>query len=135
MKTSARLTDLTNAAAEYIMKHADEGGSSEFDQSINDISRETIDACCAVWGGACYVGKINLYDGKRNQPVLRRITSGDEVQIFSADFAIMTEDAELVQMIVERSQQPHADARTDMIRIISIVERLEELDAAILLWA
>lgn len=52
---------LKKMTREYHRKHSTNGGASEFDKSINDISRDIIDTMYEIHQ-ECYLWKINLYN-------------------------------------------------------------------------
>ncbi len=61
--------ELQLLAYEYIRKHRNTGGTSEFDHSINDISRASIVKFKELHG-RCFLGKINHYECDRRNPDL-----------------------------------------------------------------
>lgn len=64
------LDQLDQLDLDYFRRHRSNGGTSEFDLSINDISRARIEAFRRE-RGACFLSNINLQGRERDNPDYR----------------------------------------------------------------
>jgi hypothetical protein len=128
MQTVKELSNETNNYLRY------NEGTSEFDMSINDISRATI-AAMKNESGVCYVGKINLYDEERKKEYKLVEYTGQKVYNFEYAFCLPCYDAELERMINERDKATYTGSTADMIRVKAITERIYAVGGKYLFWA
>lgn len=128
------LETLESLTGKYLQVHWSEGGTSEFDPSINDISRAKIDAARELWG-ACYLGKVNLYDDQRGKPYRLVEYTGQLVYNFEYSFVVPVNLRELCELIEERDRAPYTGTREDFTRIEEIHALIEKLGGTQLIWA
>jgi len=139
------LKELKKETTEYLMIH--EGTTSEFDMSINDISRQKADAMKKEYG-KCFVGKINLYgDERKKEYKLTEYIAGERpfkdlkenecnfIYNFEYDFCIPVYDKELETMINDRDKTPYTGSKPDSDMIEAITNRIEQLKGVHLFWA
>jgi hypothetical protein len=138
MKTVKELSRDTN---EYIILNK---GTSELDMSINDISRNIVDAMLKE-KGICFVGKVNLYGEERKKDYKlceykRNINHIDLkenqcnfVYNFEYDFCLPCYDKEIERMINERDKAPYSTRDISLIK--AITERIYEIGGKYLFWA
>lgn len=130
------LQELNTASTNYIRKHWDNGGSSELDYSINDISRAKIKVFHKIHGKIWLV-KINRYDAKEKaQPLLIPYT-GQKIYNFSFAFAIPVYDQTLINLL-EEYEKPLSGGYNGKIRmqqIEAITSRADELKCIFLQWS
>jgi hypothetical protein len=100
--------------------------------NTNDRSREVIKLFAKVQGGECWLGKINLYDGKPNPPLWK--WDGDMVYNFGAAFVIPSHDAELEKMILARYSGDYEGVAADRVQVDAICSRIEKLGGEHLYW-
>lgn len=103
-----------------------------YENQLNDLQRELIAACAREWG-ECWLGKINLYEQDRGNPVIWK-WQGDTVLNFAARFVIPQFDAELERLILERDQAPYTGTLEDIKRVLAIFKRLDEIGGRALIW-
>ena len=130
----SKLQQLIQQQNNYIFNHADNGGSSEFDKSCNDISRDIIQAIKAEFG-KCWVIKVNLYSDegdRQTMPVFVEYT-GQEIYNFSCDLALPKKDKELEQLV--RNYWTDNYRRTLSEQINAIFDRAEEIGGYVLTWS
>jgi hypothetical protein len=129
------LQELKQESRAYHVLHADNGGSSEFDMSINDISRAKIQAVSEIWTEV-WLGNVNLYGDDRHggKPIMTK-WEGDLVYNFEYAFCIPGHDAELEQMIRDRDDAEYTGTRDDYKRIDAIFARIEKLGGETLSWS
>ncbi len=132
--TITSLNELEKATNDYLDLHAEEGGTSEFDMSINDISRAKIEEALKVWGQV-YLGNINLYGDNRHQPVKLIKYFGEQVYNFGYAFAIPCDSPELCKMIEDRDNSEYTGTSDDFKRIKEIYELIDSLGGIYLIWA
>jgi len=130
------LEELDFLTIEYIKRHRDLGGSSEFDTSINDISRAKIDKFKEV-NGKCYLGNINHYDIDRRNPDIKLVEyEGQLIYNFQYSFVIPCEDETVIWLINEYNREKKEfDCRLLMKEIEEINNRIEELGGEFLFWS
>jgi hypothetical protein len=109
-------------------------GTSEFDMSINDISRNVIAAMKAEFGN-CFVGKINLYGEERKKGYKLVEYTGQIIYNFEYSFCLPCYDAELERMIDERDKAEYTCTADDYIRVNAITERIYALKGENLFWS
>lgn len=130
------LEQLDQLALDYFLRHRLNGGASEFDLSINDISRARIQAFRRE-RGICFLAKINLWDKDRNNPDYRfTLYTGQHVCNFEFDLVLSVEDETLRKLIVEHNR-PHGplDSHAAWQRIQQITARMLEIGGINLTWA
>lgn len=103
-----------------------------YENPLNDLQRELIMAFEREHGQA-WLGKINLYDEDKGQPIIWRY-QGDLVRNFTARFVIDHFDLELHRLIIERSQAEYTGTRDDYKRVEQITARIHELGGEMLIW-
>jgi hypothetical protein len=123
------LKECRQKTAEYLI--ANDGLTSEFDMSINDISMEKIKAMKRECG-TCFLGKINLYDGDSYKLVEY---TGQKIHAFEYCFCLPCYDEQIEKMIDERNKAPYTDTTHDGKRIKLIVDRIQQLNGHHLLWS
>lgn len=109
-------------------------GTSEFDKSINDISRETITTMKKEYG-TCFVGKINLYGDERKKDYKLTEYTGQKIYNFEYAFCIPCHDSKLEELITERDRAEYTGSKDDFKRIDKIMNRIEELKGVNLFWS
>jgi hypothetical protein len=109
------------------------GQPTEFDMSINDISRDTIEAM-HYEKGACWLGKINLYNKNEKPFKLVKWTPGTIAFNFQYDFILPVHDTEIENMINDRDQTPF-NTRIIYDKGNAIIERVRKLGGVLLTWA
>jgi len=97
MNPTLNIEQLNKLASDYILLHRNSGGSSEFDKSINDISRAKINVLKTEWEKV-FLYKINIYSYDENQNHIQEFT-GQKIYNFSCDFALNHENKELLSMM------------------------------------
>ena len=124
------IAELTAETAVYLQRNQ---GTSEFDMSINDISREKINALKNHYGTA-YLGRINRYEEDKGKPYLVEYT-GQQVYNFEYGFVIPSYDEELIDLIRKRELSPYKGTQKDKIMIDAIFQRIADLKGLHLLWS
>lgn len=128
MKT---LAELSKETTNYLAMNE---GTSEFDMSINNISRTVIQAMKEEKGN-CFLGKINLYGEEREKEYKLIEYTGQMVYNFEYAFCIPCYDTELERMINERNKAEYTGTKDDSIRVKKIMERINEIGGEYLFWA
>lgn len=131
------LEELSKAANEYFIRHRDNGGASEFDSSINDISRAIIHAF-HLRHEQCFLGKVNLYDKERENVAKYQFTAytGQLVYNFEYAFVIPRPDEELLRLIIEHNLPKETFNSQDIWnRVKQIFARIEQLGGVSLAWS
>lgn len=128
MKT---LNQLSAESGDYIRKHLGSGGTSEFDQSINDISQEKIVAMKRE-KGACWMFKINRYKTDADKPFIVEYT-GQKVYNFEYAAIVPCNDGTLVKFLSEYNK--NNDPRKAISLLTAIQDRITALDGRYLIWA
>ena len=117
----------------------------EADPVLNAASRKVIEAMAAANGGECWLGRVNLHKGQREdddgrheplhwQTPLWKWT-GKPVCNFGASFVVARFDAELERLIRERDAAPYTTTAADYERVTVIHERLDAVGGVRLHWA
>lgn len=130
------LEQLDGLDLDYFRRHRSNGGTSEFDPSVNDISRARIEAFRRE-RGACFLGNINLYDKERDNPDYRFTPyTGQLVHNFEYTLVLPTEDETLRTLIIEHNR-PSAtfDSKSVWQGIEQITARVQEIGGITLTWA
>lgn len=127
------LKELNTASINYLRKHWDNGGTSEFDFSINDISRAKIDAIKDEFGD-CYLFKINRYDGDEDKPFIVRYV-GQKVYNFEYSGAIPVDDEKMLELLKDYAENSGFKEGKMMNKIEAIYNRIEELKGVSLIWS
>jgi hypothetical protein len=129
------LQEIKQAGRTYHMTYAEEGGTSEFDMSINDISRAKIAACAEIWPEV-WLGHVNLYgDDRHGGKAIMQKWEGELVYNFEYAFAIPGHDAELEKLIRDRDDAEYTGTTDDYKRVDAIFARIETLGGETLSWA
>ena len=130
------LQELNTASTNYIREHWDNGGSSEFDNSINAISRAKIAAFHKLHGKIWLV-KVNRYDAAEKAKPLLIPYSGQKIYNFSFSFAVSVYDQTLISLLQEY-EKPLAggyNGKIRMAQIENIFNRADELKCIFLQWS
>ena len=130
------VAELEGLDCEYHRTHWTNGGSSEFDTSINDISRAMIVAYHAEHG-RCFLGKINDYDQYGKDPQIKFVPyEGQMVYNFGYAFIIPQEDERLRALIKDHNTQKiEYDSKEAYDVIEKITSRIAELGGTFLSWS
>lgn len=134
---SLSLEELSKEATAYFMRHRMNGGASEFDSSINDISRAIIHAF-HLEHGKCFLGKVNLYDKERGNIAEYQFTAytGQLVHNFEYAFVTSCPDEELLRLIIEYNQPVEKHNGIDAMQAIKAVfARISQVGGVVLSWA
>lgn len=128
------LKELNTASSNYLRKHWDNGGTSEFDQSINYISREKIKAFKRE-KGSCWLVKINRYAEDKGKPYLVEYT-GQMVYNFEYAAIVKTKDEVLIKLL-KKYNSPHKkySGKRVMSQIKEITNRIADTGGVFLQWA
>lgn len=126
------LQQCRNETANYLVRN--DCMTTEFDKSINDISRDTI-AAMKNENGACFLGKINLYDDERKKPYTLVEYTGQKVYNFEYDFCLPCHDRQIETMIEERDKAPYTGTAGDRSLVEGIINRINELNGRNLIWS
>jgi len=127
------LKELNLLTFEYIRLHWSNGGRSEFDTSINDISRAIIGRYREKHG-QCYLGRINRRENS-DEAFLIPYT-GQKVFNFQYDVLVPCRDEKLSDMLEKHNvRKGFFDSDATWERITTILERIKELDGTQLIWA
>lgn len=128
--------ELTRLSEEYLDLHIDDGGASEFNSSINDISKATVHQFKVKYGN-CFLGKLYLYGDQRKKLDVKLIPyEGQLIRKFEYDFVVPCNDPELVNLIRELNKI-HKDINSqDVIdRIVKVTARIVKLKGVMLTWS
>lgn len=129
------LDQLDQLDLDYFRRHRSNGGTSEFDLSINDISRARIEAFRRE-RGACFLGNINLQGRERDNPDYR-FTPYTGQLVHNSEFTLVlpTEDETLRTLIVghNRSRKTR-DSHDAWQRIQQITARVQKIGGIFLTW-
>ena len=128
MKTVKELSKETN---DYLRANK---GTSEFDMSINDISRQIVESMKNE-KDVCFLGNINLYGEDRKKEFKLTEYTGQKIYNFDYSFCLPCYDAEAERMINERNKAPYTGTSDDSVRIEAITERIYSLGGKYLFWA
>lgn len=95
--------ELLALCEEYLNIHSNNGDTSEFDPSINDISRAMVHSLKKKYG-ECYLGKINLYDEERENLHVRLVPyEGQLIYNFEYCFILPCYDQKIIDLIREHN--------------------------------
>lgn len=127
-----KLQKLNKLADEYLKTHWDNGGTSEFDKSINDISRKRIKALKEL-KGKCFLYKINKF----NTSDLACVEyTGQKVYNFEFSFALPERNEEIIRIINERNTPSDAyNSKRNMEEVNRIYDVAESIGAITLIWS
>ena len=117
---------------EYLIQN--EGMTSEFDMSINDISRNIIKAMKREQG-VCFLGNVNLYGDNRGKPFKLTEYTGQKIYNFVYDFCLPCHDTQIEKMITDRDQTQYTGTKDDCVMVSAIMNRIEQLNGINLLWS
>lgn len=129
MKT---LTELNKATTEYIQKYWEVGGASEFDNSINEISRQKIYVFAKQNGGKCWLYQINPWD---DSAFFKRYTLGQKVYNFAFSIATAKRNHLIINTIKERIKPGEYDSKKNMKEVDIIFNEVERAGGIILFWS
>lgn len=116
------VSDCEKAAVTYCRMHWTNGGSSEFDSSINDISRRAIELLYKE-KGAGFLGKINYYEPTE----LVDLIPYDEnliIKNFQFGFIVPVYDQKLIRLIVENRKSGSEGLIERLREIISYISEI-----------
>ena len=123
---------LNKKANEYHLKHYNNGGASEFDMSINDISRQKIKAFKKQFG-KCFLYKINIY--RHEEINICTEYTEQKIYNFSADFCLSSKDETIIQMLEEHNKPKEKfSSKITMDNIEKIYDRVIVLKGILLSW-
>ena len=103
----------------------------EADEGLNLSARVLITACMREWGGV-FVGIFNEYGkDKASDPsaVLRRLDPREPICAFSCDFAVPTEDHELIRLVLAYRAAP------SMASIEAVNGRVKAVGGVLVNWS
>jgi hypothetical protein len=126
MKTQQTLKELESASCSYIREHWENGGSSEFDTSINDISRAKIKAFHKLHGKIWLV-KVNRYNAKEKSEPLLIPYWRQKIYNFSYSLAVPKYDLSLINLLQEY-EKPLPGGYNGKIRMQQIEEIMNQAD-------
>jgi hypothetical protein len=130
MENLEELNKKTNA---YLIEHWDNGGTSEFDKSINDISRDRIKAVKEKYG-TCFMYKINKWD----QTELTCVEFvGQKVFNFEFDLILPKRNEELIKLIDVRNapKTEEYSNKRNMDEVKAIFDIVEKNNGISLVWS
>lgn len=125
------LKQLSNDVFNYLSENE---GVSEFDKSINDISRDTIVAMKEK-RDVCFLGKINLYGEEREKDYKLIEYVGQKIYNFDFEFCLPCYDTELETMINNRDKSEYEGTGKDYELVTAITERIYKLGGRNLFWS
>lgn len=130
------LEELNRMSEEYLDLHIDDGGVSEFDSSINDISRATVHQFSIKYAD-CFLGKLNYYGDQREKPEVKLVAyEGQLIREFEYDFVVPCNDPELVILIEELNKIHKVISPNTVIeKIVKATARIVTLKGAMLTWS
>lgn len=125
------LIELEQAANDYHIYHKDNFFASEFDQSINDISRAKIKAMYKE-NGSCWLYKLNKWE--TTDPDVWEY-KGQKVYNFSCSFITAQRDDLLAQMVIDYNQPKEVhNPKASWRQINEIFDRVKEVKGIITTW-
>jgi len=127
------LDQLSKGATNYLKLHWDNGGTSEFDKSINDISRATIIAMKREYG-QCYMLNINRYPENKGQRYITKYT-GQKIYNFEYTFIMPVYDSELKNMLIKHAKNSGFKEGKLMSNIKILVDRIYKNNGIALAWS
>lgn len=129
------IQELIRAANAYHREHICSGGTSEFDMTINDISRAKIKALKKEQG-SCFMYKLNKW--KQSDPDVWEY-NGEKIYNFSCSFVTAKLDHDLAEMVMEYNRPKGEGEKYDPKKIYSDIEaifaRVEIIGGLITTWA
>lgn len=131
---SDKLKELDKETGEYLKLHWSEGGTSEFDMSINDISRAKIEEASKVWPEV-WLGKVNLYGDERAKTYELVKYTGQKIYNFDYAFIVPVKDQELENLINSRDKSEYTGTNADSVWVKKIFNRMDEVNTIHLIWA
>lgn len=124
------LYELMIEDVDYFLRHKYNGGKSEFDNSINDISHARI-AALQREKGACFLLRTRLRPEERNTGCRYTPYIGQTVYNFEFDIAVPVEDEELRRLVnVFNATSENIDIRI----LDQIHDRMLEIGGISLTW-
>ena len=134
--TDKTLDELSVLACEYLNCHRNTGGISEFDHSINDISRAVVIKYKEKYD-KCFLGKINHYDCDRKNPNLKLVECvGQDITNFEYGFILPCNDDEVTEMINEYNKEKETINPAEIMeQIEKITQRVVALGGDFLIWS
>lgn len=128
--------ELNRLTEDYYMIHINDGGRSEFDKSINDISRAIVHQF-KIKHGKCFLGKLNSYENDREKPDVKLVPyEGQLICNFEYDFVVLCNDRELVNLIRELIKIRKVRSSENVIdRIVKTTARIIKLKGTMLTWS
>ena len=125
------IEELEKLTGEYIKHHWSNGGSSEFDKSINDISRAIIKKYHQKHG-KCFLGSINPSTSLKNGEKATFVEyTGQLVLNFQFNFVIPCQDKELTDLLTEHQTVYDQNSFN---RINAIILKIDEIGGIQLFW-
>lgn len=125
------LESIARAAGVYHLKHFSNGGSSEFDKSINELSRNMIETMVRLHGH-CYLWKINRHS--KDEPIWKIHNPGDRIFNFECELVTPRYDKKLYALIKMWSE--YNKIIPDKWKTLNaIFDRVEEIGGYSLSWA
>tara|TARA_B100000446_G_scaffold184352_1_gene206205 strand:- start:74919 stop:75584 length:666 start_codon:yes stop_codon:yes gene_type:complete len=130
------IADISKKVNEYFAING--GMPTEFDMSINDMSRDIIRRIDEVYG-KCYLIKLNLYGDERGNrdAICQEYQTGENYNAFNfcACFASPLINDDIVNLILQRDTSEYRGPQNDRVEVESIFKQLEALGAQNLHWA
>jgi len=128
--------ELNQLTEEYLNMHRDNGGTSEFDTSINHISRAIVHKFYEKHG-QCFLGKYNLYDEDRKNLKAELVAyEGQPIYNFEFSIVVPSNDEKLTELIREHNREKVVfNSKEVMEGIEKITDRIVELKGIALVWA
>lgn len=124
------LYELMIEDADYFLRNKYNGGKSEFDHSINDISRARI-AALQREKGACFLLRTRLRPEERTAGLRYTPYTGQTIYNFEFDMAVPVEDEELRCLVDAFNATPE---NFDMQLFDRIHDRMIEIEGISLTW-
>lgn len=133
LEADARLEALQSASTRYLQEN--EWQTSEFDNSINDISRLKIQTAFVSWGEV-WLGKFNLYGDERKQEYkLVRYDEDMPIYNFSYSFILPRYDEIIEASIDARDKSEYKGAKIDMVAVDTIQTHINAEQGISLFWS
>lgn len=133
--TGKTLEELSVLIHGYLNRYHNTGGISEFDLSINDISRAVIQKYKEKHG-KCFLGRINDYDCDRKNPDIRLAEyTGQMIPNFRYEFILPCDDEDITRLINEYNREKEYPNPVRVKNLIGrITRRIVELEGDFLIW-
>ena len=130
------LEELYSLESDYILRHWANGGRSEFDMSINSISRAIIEKYNERHGN-CFLGAINQHKFLEKGETATLIKySGQKVFNFEFDIVVPCFDKKLIDLLTEHNTpQDSFDSQKTFRLIEAITSKIQEIGGHQLFWA